>query len=163
MTFDITKELEKTFQEAVMRHEARSLKTPEDWARANAVKEDGEKERAAFEEKYRDEYDSRVEIVRKRLIKEAGALGLDHPVPKSRDRFDGEAIKRQAHREVQRDHDRVLQQSRDNEAAKLLALQKEARERERSPSVAQNPIKEQFRAVSDRRTGHDRRAPVRSR
>lgn len=165
LSIDITKELQKTFDKAIMQHEAKSLTQGQDWKQARTIIERGEKERAAIERKYRNEYDTRVEIVRKRLSKEAGECKLNHPTPKGRDKFDRQAINRQAHREVKLDHKRVLQQSLDKQNHKLQALQDKARKRDQKKQLSKSTCKarDQFAQVSDRRAAPDRRAPTRSR
>ena len=159
MPLDITAELKKTYDEAVMQHEARLLTKGEDWQQARTIMERGEVARAATQEKYLNEYDTRVEIVRKRLTKEAGDKNLDHPAPTGRDRFDGDVINRQTHREVRRDHERVLQQSRDTQDTDMQALQETASQRDQSKSIGKAPAKakEHFAPASDRRQVPERR------
>jgi len=155
MPLDVTAELQKTFDEAVMQYEAISLKKGQDWQQARGIIEDGKAERAEFEDQYLGEYDTRVEIVRKRLTNEAGELNLDHPAPIGRDKFDGEAITRQAKREVEHDHARVLRQSRDNQDTAMDGLQETARRR----NLLENSGKarEPFAQASDRRQVSERR------
>lgn len=161
MPLDITKELQKTFNKAVMQHEAKSLKEGQDWQQARVIIRDGETERAALDERYLKEYDTRLEIVRKRLNKEAAMKTLDHPVPIGRDKFESEAIDRQAHREVQFDHERVLQQSLNTQDTSMQALQDKSRKRDLLKSKGK--AKEQFEKASDRRHAPDRRSPTRNR
>ena len=159
MPLDVTAELQKTFDEAVMQHEAKSLKQGQDWQQARGIIEDGKAEREVFEDQYLGEFDTRVEIVRKRLTNEAGDKNFDHPTPMGRDRFDGEAITRQAKREVEHDHARVLQQSRDNQDTAMDALQGTARRRNllENPGKAPEKVKEPFAQASDRRQVPERR------
>ena len=163
MPMDITKELQKTYRKAVMQNEAKSLKQGQDWQQANTIIERGDAQRANLEDKYGQEYESRVEIARNRLIKEAGELGLDHPAPAGRNKFDGEAINRQAHREVQFDHERVLQQSLDAQNTDMQVLQEKARKRDLLKSMGKGKAKNHFTQANDQRSGLDRRAPSRSR
>lgn len=158
---DITKELKKTFAKAVMQHEAKSLKRAEEWKQARNITERGEAERRSFDNKYFSEYDTRIEVVRKRLINEAGKPKLNHPNPGRRDKFDREAIERQAHREVQLDHKRVLQQSLDKQGRKMNELQGKAR-KHNLRQQHKGKAKEQFTKASDRRKSPDRRAPSKS-
>lgn len=160
MTLDIAKELQKTFDEAVMQHEARSLKQGQDWRQAREIIERGKADRAMHEDKYAREFDTRVEIVRKRLINEAGSLNHEHPSPGGRDRFDHEAIDRQAHREVRLDHERVLQQSHAAQDQAMLALQEGASQRD--VAKTQGKARGQFTTASDRRQQPER-SPNRSR
>lgn len=159
MSFDISKELKKTFDEAVMSHEASSLKTPEDWQELVKIRKATTDRINAETEKYFDEYDTRVEVVRQRLNNEAAELNLDHPTPIGKDKFDEKAIDRQAHREVQGDHERMIMQIRDEERFSLETLQKEAAQR----NLPHGKAKEHFNQARDQRSGMDRRAPIRHR
>ena len=158
MTEDLTNALQMTFDEAVMRHEARSLKEGQHWEQAREIMERGEGERAALEDIYLREYDSRVETVRKRLVDDAGKPDLNHPAPYGRDKFDSETLTRQAHREVRSNHDADLQQSLDAQRTELDGLQEKARQTDRP----QGKARDDFTQASDRRQGPDRRAPSRS-
>ena len=159
MPLDITAELQKAFDEAVMQQEAKSLKQGQDWQQARNIIEGGEAERTVLQEKYVNEFDTRVEIVSKRLTNEAGDKNFDHPTPTGRDKFDGEAITRQAKREVEHDHARVLQQSRDNQDAAMDALQGTAQERNLQEYTGKAPekMKDQFACATDRRQAPERR------
>ena len=142
-----------------MQHAAQFLKKGSDWEQVDRIIKSQEAQRADLNDKYRNEYDTRVEIVRKRLVKEAGEFDFNHPNPGSRDKFDGEANIRQAQREVRHDHERVMQQSHDTQDNKILALTESARQRDLPRGMAT----EQFNHVKDRRNEPDRRSPTRSR
>ncbi len=142
-----------------MQNEAVHLKEPQDWKEAAAINESCNTDWDKQQDKYNREYDTRVEIVRKRLVKEAGELKLNYPAPGGRDKFDGEDIGRQSHREVQLDHRRVMQQILNKRDKKMRALQEKAHSRDR-PEIK---LKEQFEQVKDQRQVPDRRAPTRSR
>ena len=88
MSFDIEVELQKTFDKAVLRFEAKSLSTPEDWRRHVDIRKIATDRISTATERYFDEYDTRVGTVSQRLINEAAKLNLDHPTPISRDKFD---------------------------------------------------------------------------
>ena len=161
MSFNIEEELQKTFHEAVQQHEAKTLRTPEDWrALINIQNETAELIRDA-NERYLSEYDTRVEVVRKRLIDQAGRLNFDHPTPFGNDRFDGDATNRQANREVQFDHMRVIEQIKDFEVQKTEGLKSTAHDRDHHRDQSRENIhgkaREAFESVSDRRKGPDRR------
>ncbi len=163
MSFDIETELKKTFDEAVMSHEAKSLRTTEDWQKLVEIRDAATERINEVTERYLDEYDTRVEIVRKRLIDKAGEQNFDHPAPVGRDKFDAKAINRQAHREVQQDHERVIAQIRDDKTTTLETLKDEARQRDLPPMQTHGKAKEHFNQARDQRSGIDRRAPSRSR
>ena len=144
-----------------MQQNSRSLTKSKDWQQVRSIMDRGEAGRAKLEERYLDEYDTRVEIVRRRLINQGGELNHNHPAPAGIDKFNGDAINRQANREVRQDHERALQQSRDGQDVEIQSLKHHAGERNRMESKGK--AKDQFAQVSDRRDGPDRRAPKRSR
>lgn len=156
MTLDIDKALRNTFHEAVMQHAAQFLKKGSDWEQVDIIMNRGKDQRDILNDKYRNEYGTRVEIVRKRLVKEAGEFNFNHPNPGSRDKFDSEAINRQAQREVQHDHERVVQQSHDTQTNDILSLTETARQRD----LPRGKAREQFTQASDRRKEPDRRSPA---
>ena len=153
MTIETTIELRKVFHEAAMQMEVQTFTHAQDWADATEIKQRHESNRAEFERKYREEYDTRVEVVRKRLIDEAGEFNFDHPSPSGNDGFNGDAINRQANREVQNDHERVLQQSRETEASEMAVLRESTRHR----NLPHGKAREAFAMVNDQRKGPDRR------
>ncbi|MCF6200381.1 MAG: hypothetical protein L3J67_13530 [Hyphomicrobiaceae bacterium] len=159
MSFDITKELQKTFDKAVMSHEAPSLKTPKDWQELTKIRDAATDRISAATQKHFDEYDSRVETVRKRLIDEAAEQKFEYPKPAGRNKFNGTTIISQAHREVQGDHERMIMQIRDDETIALANLQDEAAQR----NLPHGKAKEHFNQARDQRSGTDRRAPSRHR
>ena len=170
MTFNIQKELEATvreaeirhkenFHDAVMKQEAEKLRTPEDWQQADEIIKRGKADRKQLGKDYVREYDTRVAQTRHRLIHEAGQVKFEHPAPYGRDKFDGEAITRQAGREVQLDHQNDLQASRDNEAREMENLQETARKRDYNKGI----LKEDFEKSNDRRQQRDIQGPKRSR
>lgn len=143
-----------------MQHAAQSFKEGRDWEQANDIIERGKADRINLEDRYRLEYDMRVEVVRKRLIDKAGEFNLDHPTPSGNDKFDEDAIKRQAHREVQFGHENDLQQSRETQNAQMDELQGAAHNR--NLTKKKNLAKNEFELVSDRRKAPDRRIKTKS-
>lgn len=159
MSFNIDWEMAEMFHEAVMLHEAQKLRRPEDWQKADELITQGKAERKQMQEAYELEYDTRHEMKRKAIIDDAGRKKLDHPTPFGHDRFDSDAIDRQAHREVQHDHQNDLQASRDNEKQEMENLQETARKRDEKEGI----LKDDFEKSTDRRQQGDRRGPTRSR
>ena len=153
MTFNIDWEM------AEMLHEAQKLRRPEDWQKADELIKLGKAEREQMQEKYELEYDTRHEMKRQQIIDDAGRKKFDHPTPFGRDKFDSDAIDRQAHREVQHDHQNDLQASRDNEKQEMENLQETARKRDEKEGI----LKDDFEKSKDRRQQEDRRGPTRSR
>lgn len=159
MSFNIDWEMAEMFHEAVMQDEAQQLRTSEDWQKADELITRGKAERKKMQETYELEYDTRHEMKRKQIIDDAGRKKFDHPTPFGRDKFDSEAIDRQAHREVQHDHLNDLQISRDNEKQEMENLQETARKRDEKEGI----LKDDFEKSKDRRQQGDRRGPTRSR
>lgn len=159
MSFNIDWEMAEMFHEAVMLHEAQKLRRPEDWQKADELITLGKAERKQMQEAYELEYDTRHEMKRQQIIDDAGRKKFDHPTPFGRDKFDSDAINRQAHREVQHDHQNDLQASRDNEKQEMENLQETARKRDEKEGI----LREDFEKSKDRRQQVDRRGPTRSR
>ena len=165
MAFDIDAELQKTFEEAVRSYEqangsdANSLRTAEDWKKLRQIKEATQDRIDMANRQYDADYHMRVASVRKRLIDEVGRPIHDLPVPVGRDRFNKDAINRQAHTEVRGEHEALIAHIRDSEKTQISALQKDARQRDRLFGKAEAD----FNMVTDRRGGFDRRTPSRSR
>lgn len=165
MSFDIDAELQKTFEEAVRPYApidpmaANALRTPQDWQRLQEIKEAAHTRIEAANRQYEAQYASRVAATRKRLIDEAGMPTHDVAVPVGRDRFNKDAINREAHKAVRGDHEALIAHIHDDERADIDALQDAALRRDQNLGKA----RERFNTVTDRRTGLDRRAPVCSR
>jgi len=151
--FEAARRVTELYRDASFSHAAKVLKSGNDWEQAQAVIDDFDRKIDTAEQKFHDEYDARVETVRKRRIDEAGSKSFDQPTPVSRDRFDGDAINRQSHREVKFDHEREIDQLLDDRQAKLDGLMEKACRRDELRGHA----KEQFRDATDRRSGPDRR------
>ncbi|MCV2890130.1 hypothetical protein [Ruegeria aquimaris] len=105
-TTSLTAELKAHFGVASMNREANMKLTGDQWHRYRQLDEQFAKARKALNTAYFREYDTRVEMARRRLIDQAGSKNLDfkHRIF-GRYAFDAGAITRQAHREVRFDHD----------------------------------------------------------
>lgn len=153
MTFDITKELQKTFEQATLQHEARSLRQPEDWQRRAEIYRETAQRLDHANERFSSEYDARIASVVKRLIHEGGRFKLDHPAPNGVDRFNGDDITKRAEAEVKTDHANVLQQIENQGDAAFEALKQQAQHRD----LPHGKARDDFGQASDRREGPDRR------
>ncbi|KPQ05945.1 MAG: Motilin/ghrelin-associated peptide [Rhodobacteraceae bacterium HLUCCA12] len=102
----LTAELKTHFGVASMNREAGLKLTGEQWQRYRQLDEQFAKARKALNIAYSREYDTRVEMARRRLIDQAGSKNLNfkHRVF-GRYAFDAGAITRQAQREVRFNHD----------------------------------------------------------
>ncbi len=109
MTQDTANELKHTYDLATMRKNARTLRKPEDWQAAREIMERTKREASRLDHRYRAEYDTRVSEAVKKLMNEAGEVKrtLTHPWFTTNN-FDQEAMMKQAHRNVQQDHQAQL-------------------------------------------------------
>lgn len=156
MADDTRQDLQRTFDLAGLRREARTLATAEDWRGLQAIREKFETARQEEASRYRAEYTTRVETARKQLIDEAGRIRREHTHPWfGRDRFDKAAILRQAHRQVRADHTRALVHIDREETHALDALLERVSE---STRLRGKPT-EAFNQSVERRSGRDRRRP----
>lgn len=141
-------ELRRIFDLAALRLQAKRLRTGQDWQDARAVTERFEKARAREEDAYRREYPVRVEMERRRLIDEAGSKRreFNHPFA-GRDRFDKDAIQRQAERNVRGAHHARMASLDTEEARGIEAVMNRAEGKTRLKDMAQ----QEFARATDRR------------
>ena len=145
--------LARTFDLATLRHQARHLRKPEHWHKAQAITERARKARAKEIVSYRNQYESRVEVARRRLIEEAAARRRDFiPAFAFRDRFSKEDTLRQARRDVQRAHLKVMAKIDLVECAELDALVQKAKHE----NTLQHKTRNAFARTSERYTTESR-------
>jgi hypothetical protein len=97
----LSREIAQTFNLEALRLEAARSFNKDEWQDFLKVRQDHEKQRNFAKRAYDLEYDERVAMARVRLINKAGAKDRDYnPRWFGRDRFDKDAINRQAHRIV---------------------------------------------------------------
>lgn len=155
MNTSITGELKRSFDLASLRKEAKTLNRPEHWAEINRITTRCDKARQREERLHAAFFDTRVEMARRRLIDEAGTIGRDlKPLSFGDDRFDRNAITRQAQRLVLKSHERRLARIDELERRSLGAVVDRARQENPSPA----PARDEFTRVANRRDGKDRRS-----
>ena len=154
MTFNITQELKRTFGLAGLRIEAAKKLNAEEWKKYQAITKRfaGQKQ---FEQRAHEiEYDTRVEVARKRLINKAGSKAKDFIHPWFRnDRFDKSAINLQARRQVRAEHQRLMAHLETKEIGEVQSLMDACDKRHQAK---EKPTKD-FARATDRRQGHARR------
>jgi len=102
----LTAELKVHFGVAAMNREAKLNLSGAQWQQYRQINDNFGRERKALNAAYAREYESRVELARRRLIDQAGSKNLNFKYRVfGRDAFDADAISRQAQREVRFDHD----------------------------------------------------------
>ncbi len=154
MVSSLSAEIKKTFELATLRKEAAKIFTPEEWKELQKIKEkfDGQKR---YEKRVYDlEYKTRVEVARKRLINKAGEKQkIFNPVWVRNDRFEKDAINRQAVRNVQSQFKKIIQHYESLEARAIRGLLSRC---DYARQVREKPRKDFAKAV-DRRNGAERR------
>lgn len=155
----ISDQIRDIFHEAVMESASRTLTTADDWAEARQIIEDTERTVDQANQRYSQDYDSRVDQVRAGIMD--GTIALDHdlPGPLGRAPVTQDTIDAAAHGIVQRDHQGDLQRIKTQRTDNLSALQDAAEARDQARDMARNA----FNDVNDRRSVADRRAPTRNR
>lgn len=155
MYSSITDDLRRNFDLASLRKEAGTLNRPEQWAEIKRVQTRCERARQREERLHCAFFDTRVEMTRRRLIDEAATTRRDlKPLSFGDDRFDPNAVTRQAQRLVLKSHERRLARIDDFECRSLGAIVERARQDNPSPTEA----RDEFTRVADRRDGGDRPA-----
>lgn len=154
MGFSITNELRRTFDLASLRLDAAKKLNGEEWRDYAKIKKDFDSKRQFEQRRFQLEYKTRVDAARKRLINEAGTPVRDYvPFFARRDRFDRQAITRQAQIEVRDAHDKTMASLDQLETRSINGLLERAGERVRSqPKPARD-----FEKATDRRSGQERR------
>lgn len=156
MNSEVSKEIKQVFDLASLRHEAKNLRTPSDWDQAKSIMEKHKNDMDEEKTRYYSQYDARVQKATKILIDKAGQKNKDY---KRRwfglDNFDKNAITRDAHRLVQRDHQNRLNKIGENEKQALDKLMNGVQERDKHKGQSQYD----FNEAVDRRVETDRRNP----
>lgn len=117
------------FEKAAMTREARLLTDPHDWQKLNDIRKRHEHSRKTTSQDYRNNYNARVDVAKQKIIARAGAKTLDPPTPFGTDRFGKTAIDRQAHKQVQQDHNRKMGGIDKSEAKEMKELLSKAQDR----------------------------------
>ncbi len=153
-------DIKRSFDLISLRREAAKMLTGREWSEFQKIKKAYEDKRRFEQRAYELEYDTRVEVVRERLINQAGEKNLDFKHRWfSHDRFDKSAINRQAHRWVQDQHQRRLAHL---EAREIKDIDKLLNCCERRRKLREKPRRD-FDRATDRRSGKERRVRTRQR
>lgn len=155
MPQSISEQLDEVFHRASETFVRGLLKTEQDRIDFDAIGGAARDKQAELTRLYHEQYDARVDDVRKRLLDEAAHWRLTHPSPPGGDVDRAGEINRAAHRTVQTAHEADLQRTRDEAQNAFEGLLERAYHRNQVRGLAV----EAFRAASDRRSGEDRRTP----
>lgn len=132
MPLDLTREITTAFDLAIRRHEAKSLKTGQDWRALQEIEQRHNCARQDTETRYREDYDTRVEKARKDIINERAQLKHEMRGPFGTDKFDGKAIEKLAHRRVRQDHEATMAGIDQSEVFETGELTRKAAERQKA-------------------------------
>lgn len=155
MASSITDDLKRTFGVAALRKVARKILAANEWKELQLIKKTYSDRRQYEQRAHELEYHTRVEVVRKRLINQAGEKNKDFKHRWfSNDRFDKSAITRQAHRQVRNQHFQLLGRLETLEIKDVEALMDRSAHRLR---LRENP-KQDFSKAVDRRHGERRKS-----
>jgi len=154
----ITEDLKRTFDLASLRHRAKSLTRPADWEKASEITKRYSHETSKQTILYRSDYKTRIEKALQARIDKAGAKErtFKHRLFGS-DNFDKSALTRQAHRDVQHDHNRRMSQLASSETQELNVLVSTAEQRDASKQQLREKPRKDFQRATDRRMGPGRR------
>ena len=147
-------DLRRTFHLAALRRQAQDLATPRQQQRHTQIAVDFAKARERMERNYRQQFDTRVEVARRRLIDKAASRGRElTPMGTAEDRFNPADTLRQARREVRDTHERRRQRL-DKIEERMLTAHIEQSRRE---NLVQGLATGHFREAAERRRIPDRR------
>lgn len=154
MESSLSQDLQRTFNLAALRHEARALRTPADWEKGKDIRLRYKRETNKQMQQYYADYDTRISQVVKKLMNKAGAKNRDLTHRWfGTDKFNKDALMRQAHRAVQMDHDKRMSCLTDREINELDTLIETVEQRDR----LYNKPTQDFSQASNRRNGQERR------
>ena len=160
MTFNISEALKRTFDLAGLRHQATQHLNGQGWQSFQSIRKKYDDLRQDEQARYKDEYDTRFEVARKRRLNEAGTKTRDFkPRWFGRDQFDDSAINRQAQRDVENQHHQLMTGIDDMEIRDTNQLVARSAQRHK----ARERTKHDFNKTADRRQTPDRRLNPRQR
>jgi len=154
MAFSITDDLKKTFALATLRREAAKILNPREWKELQKIKDRYDAQKRFEKRSHELEYKTRVEVARKRLINQAAQARKEfQPIWARNDRFDKEAIERQARRQVKAGFKRLIEKFEASEAREIEGLLNRCEHRRK---LREKPRKD-FTKAAERRRGLERR------
>lgn len=134
-----------------MQHAQNVLRTGPDWAEADEIFKRRKAERDDLKTIFDAEYDQRVDAERDRLLNAPEKLTLEHPTPRGVVQDKDADLTRQARENVENNHQRDLQASRDGQQQEIDQLMARAQSRNQQQGVARDAFAR----------AHDRPAPER--
>lgn len=130
MPLNIGESLDRIYKLAALHQEAKVLRRPEDWQAYQGIATQFDTLREAAKQDFTETYATRVETRLKALSDQTGRPTRDLTLH-GRDRFNRDALERQAHRDVRHDHDNHLARIDRDETTALEGLLSEFQARDR--------------------------------
>ncbi|MFT6658563.1 hypothetical protein [Maritalea sp.] len=154
MTSRISNDIKRSFGLASLQREAAKILTDKEWKTLQAIKQKYA-DQVKFEKRaFELEYDTRVEVVRRRLINQAGSKTKElKPRWVGRDRFSKADTLRLAQRYVDNQFQQTLAHLEKSEIKEINALMERSEHRQ----VAREKPRKDFAKAVNRRAGQDRR------
>jgi hypothetical protein len=161
MGINFKSELKRLYGRAALEREAQLHLKPSEWKQFRGIKAKYDGQRAFEKQAFEQEYTTRVEVARRRIMNKRAAPQKKHQPDYARDDiFSKEDIKRQAQRDVRGTHEALIAKLTDMELAETDLLLERAGHRQET----REQIKHDFSQATNRRSGLERRtAPKRSR
>lgn len=154
MEINLSEELKRTFNLLSVRREAEALRTKEDWEALKEIRSRYKNETEHKVQEYEETYEAKTNAEVKKLMDKAGSDNLDFTHPDvANDAFKKERLIRQAHKQVQYEHEKEMGQLADNEIEEIEALIEKAQSRDALFGKAE----QDFNQTVDRRDGQERR------
>ena len=153
MTNDLNSDVNASFALPLAQHAAMGLTKESDIQARDAINERYKKLREDIEKAYEREYPTRFEAALKDVIDEAARRSLQIPTPYGTDRFDKNAMNREAQRRVETDHAATLGRLEQDHAREINDLVYSAHARDAQKDRARDA----FNQTVDRRSGTERR------
>lgn len=136
MPLSTTEAVRETFFEATRNSLARSLRTPEDWDRFNAIVHETTKRLEAEQATYARDYQARIADAKEIILREERGVRLDQPLPPGAEAMsDPDALQRKADDRVRQDHSQRMSAIKSDELAQYRDLTSEIRARDAPSQV----------------------------
>ncbi|MGE0279579.1 MAG: hypothetical protein AB7P20_03050 [Rhizobiaceae bacterium] len=154
MELSIADELNRAFDLAALRQEAKAIRSGHQWRKLIDLEVRCQEARRREHRLYIERYDTRVEVTRRRLVDEAGQKSWNlKPAWAAQDRFNAAATLRQAERQVRAAHDQRMGRIDEFQRRELKSLIEQSMRENNLLGMA----REEFGRAVNRRSGMERR------
>lgn len=140
------------FRDALADNIVRELRTQPDWEAYHAIKKTAQDHEDQEMAEFERDRPTLLSEAREEIMRDAGALNLEHPTPFGNDKFDKSRINTEAARRVDGAHHARLTKIREDEIAQYTDLSESIRARDQEKGRA----REALNRATERRSGEDR-------